>query len=539
MLRTAPVWSIFFKEAGVTAGSKSGITEGRMYRISLEEVCALLAARGLLCENAVPPPQTVTENGAAFSRPFPHVFTHLSYDSRDAGKDTLFFVKGLTFKEAYLAEAFTKGLEVYVAERPFAVSGIAVIVKDVKKAMAVIGTEFYDNPQKKLKLIGFTGTKGKTTAAYFTKHILDYSTDKKTALVSTIDTTLDGVRYSKSQLTTPESLELLRMMAEAAENGMRYMVVEVSSQAYKTDRVYGIRFDLGVFLNISPDHIGPVEHPSFEDYFFCKRQLLRNSDAVVVNRNSDHFVRLLEETAGKEAYIYGTDKRGVHVYAEPSPKNPLGFVVKPGELSGFEDICGNYRLALAGGFNRENAVAAAVVARLAGASLEDIVRGIAETSVPGRMEILKGKNGSAVYIDYAHNKASLEALLGAVKEKHKGRTIVVLGATGGKGQSRRKDLGLVLDAMADVVVLTADDPGFEDPGAIAEEIKAAMTRPEKTRVIPDREPAIEFALLLPGSPGDAVVIAGKGADQFQIVNGVKTPYNGDRAIAERILKDMA
>ena len=154
------------------------------------------------------------------------------------------------------------------------------------------------------------------------------------------------------------------------------------------------------------------------------------------------------------------------------------------------------------------------------------------------MEILKGRHGSVVYVDYAHNKASLEALLGVVKESRKGYVIVVLGATGGKGQSRRKDLGLVLDAMADVAVLTSDDPGFEDPEAIAEEIKAAMTRSAKTRIIPRREEAIHFAMLLPNSPDDAVVIAGKGADRFQIVNGVKTTYDGDSTIAERIIGDM-
>ncbi|MDR2048419.1 MAG: UDP-N-acetylmuramoyl-L-alanyl-D-glutamate--L-lysine ligase, partial [Treponema sp.] len=329
-----------------------------MYQISLDEVRALLAGHNLLREIAAAPRRQDTR-----------VFTRLSCDSRDAGKGSLFFVKGLAFKEAYLTEAFAKGLEVYVAERLFeSVAGEAVIVTDVKKAMAVVAARFYGSPQEKLRLIAFTGTKGKTTAAYFTKHILDYSTGKKTALVSTIDTTLDGVHYAKSQLTTPESLDLFRMMAAAVENGMKCMVVEVSSQAYKTDRVYGLRFDLGAFLNISPDHIGPVEHSSFEDYFFCKRQLLRNSNRVILNRNSDHFDRLLEETAGKKAYIYGTDEKGVHVYGEPSPDDPLGFTVKPGELSGLEDICGGYKLKLAGGFNRENAVAAAVAARLAGAA---------------------------------------------------------------------------------------------------------------------------------------------------------------------------
>ncbi|MDR0587324.1 MAG: UDP-N-acetylmuramyl-tripeptide synthetase [Treponema sp.] len=515
-----------------------------MYRISLEEVRALLISHSLLREIAAPRRDAASPNESGpdlrVTCVFTRVFTNVSCDSRDAGKDTLFFVKGLNFREEYLAEAFEKGLEAYVAERLFETqtAGIAVIVTDVKKAMAVVGARFYGNPQEKLRLIAFTGTKGKTTAVYFTKHILDYSTNKKTAMVSTIDTTLDGVRYSKSQLTTPESLDLFGMMAGAVENGMKYMIVEVSSQAYKTDRVYGLRFDLGVFLNISPDHIGPVEHSSFEDYFFCKCQLLRNSAVVVLNRNSDRFDRLLEAAAGKIVYIYGTDKKGVHVYAEPSPDDPPGFTVRPGELAGLEDICGGYKLRLAGGFNAENALAAAVAARLAGAAPEDIARGIAETSVPGRMEILNGKNGSAVYVDYAHNKASLEALLGVVKESCRGRVIVVIGAPGGKGQSRRRDLGLVLDAIADAAVLTSDDPGFEDPAAIAEEIRAVMPNPEKARIIAGREDAIRFALSLAETPDDAVVIAGKGADRFQIVNGVKNPYDGDYTIAERIIEAM-
>ncbi|MDR1506273.1 MAG: UDP-N-acetylmuramoyl-L-alanyl-D-glutamate--L-lysine ligase [Treponema sp.] len=501
-----------------------------MYQISLEEARALLDSHNLLPETAPAP---------SFRRERP--FTDLSYDSHAAGKDTLFFVKGRNFREAYLADAVERGLEVYVAETVFEVSPArAIVVSDVKKAMAVIGMRFYGDPQEKLMLIAFTGTKGKTTAAYFTKNILDYSTGKKTALVSTVDTTLDGVNYTKSRLTTPESLDLLNMMAQAVNNGMKRMIVEVSSQAYKTDRVYGIQFHVGVFLNISPDHIGPVEHPSFEDYFSCKRLLLRNSAVVVINRDTDRFDLLLEDAAvprAKKIYVYGKSKTQTHVYFESSGDDALCFAVKPGDLGGLEDICGEYRLRLSGGFNKENALAAAVAARLAGAAREDIVRGLARTTVPGRMEILKGKNGSDVYVDYAHNKASLEALLGVVKDARKGRVIVVMGATGSKGQSRRTDIGHVLGGMADAAVLTSDDPGFEDPAAIAEEIRAAMADPEKARIVVDRESAIRCALSLVEDPDDAVVIAGKGADRFQIVNGVQMPYDGDIAIAEKIIAE--
>ena len=207
-------------------------------------------------------------------------FDQLSYDSRKSTENTLFFAKGLNFKKEYLTDleaAF------YVSEFDYEVALPAIIVTDVKRAMALIAASFYDFPQNKLKTLALTGTKGKTTSAYFAKAILDKMNGGKTALLSTAQTTLDGKNYFKSELTTPESLDLLEMMAKALTNGMTHLVMEVSSQAYKTERVYGLTFDVGVFLNISPDHIGPVEHPTLEDYFYCKRQLLKNSRYFVAH----------------------------------------------------------------------------------------------------------------------------------------------------------------------------------------------------------------------------------------------------------------
>ena len=165
---------------------------------------------------------------------------------------------------------------------------LGIIVTDIKKAMAVLSMAFYDYPQNKLKLIGFTGTKGKTTAAYFTKYILDVATQQKTALLSTMNSTLDGKTFFKSALTTPESLDLYRMMATAVANGMTHFIMEVSSQAYKTNRVYKLFFDVGIFLNITPDHISPIEHPTFDDYFYCKRQLITHSKVIVLNLSLIH-----------------------------------------------------------------------------------------------------------------------------------------------------------------------------------------------------------------------------------------------------------
>ena len=219
-------------------------------------------------------------------------FDNLAYDSRKVNDKTLFFAKGLNFKREFLLDL---AAPFYISELDYEVDIPAIIVTDVKRAMSLVAQAFYDYPQDKLKILALTGTKGKTTTAYFAKFILDEMNGGKTALLSTAQTTLDGHTFFKSELTTPESLDLLAMMAQAVENQMTHLVMEVSSQAYKTGRVYGLTFDVGAFLNISPDHIGPVEHPTLEDYFNCKRQLVRNSRYFVANAEMTHFSAIKEE----------------------------------------------------------------------------------------------------------------------------------------------------------------------------------------------------------------------------------------------------
>ncbi|MCB5953664.1 UDP-N-acetylmuramoyl-L-alanyl-D-glutamate--L-lysine ligase [Enterococcus sp. CWB-B31] len=465
------------------------------------------------------------------------LITAVSYDSRTVSEDTLFFCKGLNFKKEYLMSAAAAGLKFYVSETPYDTAAeLGFIVTDIKKAMSVLSMLFYDYPQNKLTLIAFTGTKGKTTAAYFTKFILDHSTNKKTAMLSTMNSTLDGKTFFKSQLTTPESADLYRMMAEAAANQMTHFVMEVSSQAYKTNRVYGLTFDVGIFLNITPDHISPIEHPTFDDYFYCKRQLIVNSKKIILNHDSDYF-NLLKETADlyhTPVVVYGSQKsEDVDYLYTKDPKNSLVFNVSaaPDTLS----LSGEYSLRLGGDFNMGNALSAAIACTLVGASKQDCHSGIQETTVPGRMEQLSNTNGSAVYVDYAHNYDSLKNLLSYIKEEHPdGRLIVVIGSTGDKAISRRQDFGTVLSELADYAILTTDDPASEDPQKIAEEIAAHLASSVESQIIIDREQAIDAALCL-SRPEDAVVLAGKGADLYQKIGGRDLPYEGDFAIAERII----
>ncbi|MFU0468670.1 UDP-N-acetylmuramoyl-L-alanyl-D-glutamate--2,6-diaminopimelate ligase [Gardnerella vaginalis] len=220
---------------------------------------------------------------------FKKPFNHATYDTRDIKPGTLLFIKG-NFKEEYLADADKLGLKAYVAERSYSnyTNAIGLIVTDVRKAMSILSAEYFGNPQEKLKIVGITGTKGKTTTAYFTHKILNTHSKGKAALFSSVDNCLDGKTYVESDLTTPESFDSFKMMREAVNNGMKYLVMEVSSQAYKINRVSNINFDVAAFLNISPDHISPIEHPTFEDYFYCKRQIVENTKNLVLGSEINH-----------------------------------------------------------------------------------------------------------------------------------------------------------------------------------------------------------------------------------------------------------
>lgn len=448
------------------------------------------------------------------------LFSKISFDSRHVDDQTLFFAKGASFKKEYLEAAVAQGLSFYVSQVDYEVGIPTILVTDIKKAMSLVAMEFYDHPEKKLKLIAFTGTKGKTTAAYFAYHILKQSA--RPAMFSTMNTTLDGKTFFKSQLTTPESLDLFAMMAQAVDNGMTHLIMEVSSQAYLVDRVYGLTFDVGIFLNISPDHIGPIEHPTFEDYFYHKRLLMANSKAVVINAGMDYFNVLAEQVADLPHDFYGPKSAN-------TIENSRAFDFDvTGKLSGHYDI------QLIGSFNQENAVAAGLACLRLGTSPADIEKGIAETSVPGRMEVLTQANGAKVFVDYAHNGDSLEKLLSVVEEHQRGKIILILGAPGNKGESRRADFGAVINAHPDLeVILTADDPNFEDPQVISEEIASHITRP--VPIIIDREEAIKAALQLTKNKNDAVVIAGKGADAYQIIEGNRADYDGDLEVAKKYL----
>ncbi|MDF7639708.1 UDP-N-acetylmuramoyl-L-alanyl-D-glutamate--2,6-diaminopimelate ligase [Lactobacillus sp. ESL0791] len=482
---------------------------------------------------------------------------YVSYDSRDIQTNTLFFCKGAGFRPTYLSMAKDNGATCYVAEQPYPEGkGMhALIVRNVSKAMALLSAAFFRFPQDDLFVVAITGTKGKTTTAYFLKGMLDRLNGGKTALISSVNDVV-GTKPEdnfKSSLTTPESLDLFRDMRRAVDNGMTHLVMEVSSQAYKKNRVFGLTYDLGFFLNISPDHIGPNEHPNFADYLHCKLQLLVNSRKCIINAQTDHFAEVYAAatTTTQPDSIYLFSEEG---YANPALPQPVDFQYSAQETdmteTRFSLLCatdkarqvkinGDYTLQMIGDFNESNGTAAIIGAGLAGMEHDECAKGIRHVTIPGRMQTEKTKEHGIVVVDYAHNKASMVALMSFMRrEFNDPKIIVVVGSPGDKGVSRRAGFSESLSGYADKAFLTTDDPGFEDPLSIAKEIDAGIDHSKCDVTIElDREKAIRDAISM-ATKDDVVLICAKGADSFQKIRGVNTPYPSDIVVAQKVINEL-
>ena len=456
----------------------------------------------------------------------------VTYDTRTVAPGSMLFVKG-RFRPEFLDGIDGRGLAVYVAENDHSdrTAAPGLIVDDVHKAMSLLSAEFYGRPQDELTVIGITGTKGKTTTAYLVHAILNDYSNQRAALFSSEQTCLDGRTYTDSKLTTPESLDAFRMMRQAADNGMRYLVMEVSSQAYKVHRVHGLTFDIGAFLNISPDHISPIEHPTFEDYLHCKRQVPVAQYAFLDGTDGNG----TDDTTGADSRS-GT--RDLFVAARPDPHNRMGFL-----LTADGEELGPFELAMPGTFNIANAAAAVAMALKAGVPATDpAIHAIERVSVPGRMERITAGGNLVVYVDFAHNYLSCKALVDEALRAYGDRNpriTLVAGSTGGKAIDRREGIVKGADGRAEAFYFTLDDPNFEDPTAIAEEMRSYVTDPHaETHVIVPREDAIRAAIEDARRHADrfnVVLLAGKGHERRNIINGKPVPYEGDAPIARRLL----
>lgn len=461
--------------------------------------------------------------------------TALTYDSKEVQQGTLFFCKGAAFKKEYAQEAAARGAVGYVSEQEYDdVNMNAIIVSDIRKAMACAAGFFYDHADQKLRLIGITGTKGKSTTAYYFKYILDeYAAQcakKPCGIVSTIDT-YDGKALLKSSLTTPEALVLHRHFANAVESGLSDFVMEVSSQALKYDRVLGVHFKAGVFLNISEDHISPMEHSDFEDYFSSKLKLFSQSETAYVCTESDHFDRIYSEAQqnAKRVILFGKNvEADYQAYDIQKIGHDIRFFVRCKKFDA------PFTLTMPGLFNVENALAAIAVCTECGIPLTAMQKGLLKARTDGRMETYTNASGDKVaVVDYAHNKLSFEKLFSSMKEEYPNYTLIaVFGCPGNKAYNRRAELGSVAEKYCDRLYLTMDDPAMEGEAAICEQILSYLKEPQKCVTVYDRGEAIHRAIV--EAPSNSVIlITGKGNEKFQKIQNMRVPCENDVFFVKR------
>ena len=454
---------------------------------------------------------------------------HLSYNSKEILEKTLFICKGKMFKSEYLKGAIVNGTVAYLSETYYeeVPENVAyIIVKDIRKAMTIVSNLFYGYAWKDISVVGITGTKGKTTTTYYLKNIITKYLGKRCGIISTIDT-YSGITDEVSHLTTPESPDLHRLFYETKQSDIPILIMEVTSQAYKTGRVDGINFDIGAFLNVSEDHISDIEHPDFEDYLNCKLELMKNSKTAIINKNSEFFNVIKEAAKNAEKIItYGIDVEADYSVNDMQ-KDGKYTMFKVKGPNGYEKT---YRTSVVGKFNVENATAAIAISRELGIDDESIAYGIENTSVQGRMNVFE-KNGVTVIVDFAHNRLSFEKLYEAIKLDYPNSRIISLaGGVGGKAFNRRKDFGEIVGKYSDYIYLTTDDPQFEDVTEICLDM-ASYIENCGYEIIINREEAVKKALES-AKPGDVVVLLGKGEEEYQKTRGELVPYISDLKLAE-------
>lgn len=462
------------------------------------------------------------------------------YDSRQIEKDCLFIcIKGAKFDAHEKArEAAMKGAAAILVQDEVDVSPeeIAIVkVEDTRYAMAFVAAAYFNHPADKLKTIGVTGTKGKTTTTYLVKSILE-NAGYKVGLIGTIEI-MTGKQVIPAKNTTPESFLVQQYFAEMVEAGLDAVVMEVSSQGLMMHRTQGFVFDFGIFTNLEPDHIGPNEHKDFEDYLSCKALLFKQCKVGILNGDDKHCEKILKNhTCQVETFGFAgkNDLRAIN-YA---PVRGNGYLGIRFDVKGLLDY--TVEADIPGKFSVYNILTAISICRHFNVKTEDVKAAVKDAKVKGRIEMIKVSDDFSLMIDYAHNAMALESLLGTLKEYSnmegyaKGRLVCLFGCGGNRAKSRRYEMGEVSGKLADFTIITSDNPRDEEPLDIIADIKEGIAKTDGEYIeIPDRKEAIAYAIHN-GRPGDIIVLAGKGHEDYQEIHGVKYPMD-ERVIIKEIL----
>lgn len=450
------------------------------------------------------------------------------YDSRKIKCEDMFFAIGGFNVDGhnFISKAIENGAKAVVVEKDVTlVEGITFIkVENGRRALAIAASNFYNNPSKKMKIIGITGTNGKTTSAFMLKGILE-AKGYKVGLIGTIANYI-GNKEIHTEKTTPESLELQKLFKDMVDSDIDYCVMEVSSHSLDLDRVYGIEFSQGIFTNLTQDHLD--FHKTFENYFNAKSKLFKICKHSVVNVDDSYGIKLLEKINSRVT-TYSIEKesdlKGTDINLEST-----GIIFN---LKGNEKTY-KVQLPIPGRYNVYNALGCIGAALDEGIDMDTIVEGLSKVTVPGRCENLTlGMNlGFQVIRDYSHTPDSLKNILENLRELTKGKLICIFGCGGDRDRTKRPIMGEIGTELSDIAIITSDNPRSEDPYMILEDIKAGVEK-SNYKLIENRREAIKTALLL-GEKDDIIVIAGKGHETYQILKNETIHFDEKEVVLELI-----
>ena len=456
---------------------------------------------------------------------------NISYDSRKVGKEDAFIclVGASVDGHDYIEKAIESGANTIIVQKDINIDSDVTVIKleDTRKSLSRLAINYFDNPSSELTTIAITGTKGKTTTSFMIKNILEED-DKKVGVIGTMGVFFGDKHYSTVN-TTPESYDIQKYLREMVNDGVKYLVMEVSSQALKVGRVDGMMFDYGVFTNLSEDHIGDNEHKDMEEYIYCKSLLFKMCKNGIFNIDDIHYNEMIKDCTCK-VYTFGHNKEANLVIDKVELLRKEHFIGLEMKTSGIvNDV---FLVNTPGEFSAYNSACAIVVTTLLGCNIDSIKDALSKVAVRGRVEIVPVSKKYTVIIDYAHNGVSTESILTTMRKYNPKRIVSLFGCGGNRSKDRRYDMGEVSGKYADLSILTEDNSRYEDVNDIINDIEVGIKKTDGKYIkIPDRREAIKYAIDN-AEEGDIVLILGKGHETYQEKNGERTHFD-DR---EEVLK---
>jgi len=461
----------------------------------------------------------------------------ITRNSKEVVEGALFIaIKGYEADgHTYIKEAVKNGAKAVMVEETASLKKtdvtedtIIIVAPNTRVALAKASCNFYKNPSSKFKLIGVTGTKGKTTTTFMIKEILEKH-GLKVGLIGTIANYIGDKNLGESSRTTPESIELQKLFSDMVKEKVDVVVMEVSSQSLKLSRVDGCKFDIGVFTNFSKDHISEKEHPNMEDYFNSKLKLFNICKVGYINADDFHVVKAKKLCTECDIKTYGVDNAADIVARDITITNSsVDFKVKLGTKN--ERI----KVGIPGRFSVYNSLATLAAVSSFGVNSEIIKEALLDVRVPGRSELVPNKKELTIMIDYAHSPESLQNILSAVKSYTRGRVISVFGCGGDRDKTKRPAMGEISGTISDFTIITSDNPRTEDAQGIIDEIEVGIKKTKgKYVTVLNRTDAIKYAIKM-ANKNDIIVLAGKGHETYQEINGEKNPYDEREIIKKAI-----